>query len=434
MNSEHLPIYWMKGPAGVGKSAVAQTCVEKLKRQGKQYPAFFFSINGRNKHQKLFPSIAYQLATTNSDYHDLIDRKIRRHKTLVDKTMETQFWGLLVEPLQELEDQGKGIGERIPIFIDGLDECESKDAQCEIVEIIASAVRDGATPLCWAFFSRPDPHIVSTFSKAEISPLCKLATLPISHDADGDIKLYLKAGFNDILRRRNISMDSPWPSNSDMRELVRAAGGLFIYAKTVIRFVGQPDSLNPEDLLRAIIAVISNRNSHGLATEPIFAELDSFYALILRRIPTKIFPIIHRILAYLCWGSFSSAIMIANYLGLSRTELEVSCSHLTALVHFQRQDEPLVLDSAISTRQSILPANLSLELEVPDIIWDSLGGSISFYHKSFQDLLLDQNRSGSYCVRTTDEFFNSHVWGLALQFQKNHRWQGLGVFTPSSPS
>ncbi len=90
-----LPIYWMKSPAGVGKSAVAQTCVEKLKRLGKPCPAFFFSINGRNKHQKFFPSIAYQLATINTDYNDLVDKKICRDKTLVDETIETQFWDLI---------------------------------------------------------------------------------------------------------------------------------------------------------------------------------------------------------------------------------------------------------------------------------------------------------------------------------------------------
>ncbi|KAF9442564.1 hypothetical protein P691DRAFT_625994, partial [Macrolepiota fuliginosa MF-IS2] len=38
-----LPLYWMKGPAGVGKSAIAQTCVERLKKLGNLGAAFFFA-------------------------------------------------------------------------------------------------------------------------------------------------------------------------------------------------------------------------------------------------------------------------------------------------------------------------------------------------------------------------------------------------------
>jgi len=57
-----LPLFWMKGPAGVGKTTIAQTCTEKLRHQKKLAAAFFFSISGRDKSEKFFPSIAYQLA------------------------------------------------------------------------------------------------------------------------------------------------------------------------------------------------------------------------------------------------------------------------------------------------------------------------------------------------------------------------------------
>ncbi|KAF9441090.1 hypothetical protein P691DRAFT_613126, partial [Macrolepiota fuliginosa MF-IS2] len=38
-----LPLFWMKGLAGVGKSAIAQTCAERLKELGKLGATFFFS-------------------------------------------------------------------------------------------------------------------------------------------------------------------------------------------------------------------------------------------------------------------------------------------------------------------------------------------------------------------------------------------------------
>lgn len=404
--------------------------------------AFFFSTNrhsksndmskkGRGEHFNFFTSIAYQLSTVYSDYHDLLDKKIRRDKSLVDKSMESQFWGLIVEPLQELEEKGLGVGKRIPVFVDGLDECESREAQREIVEIVAAAARDGAVPLCWAFFSRPEPHIEATFSKPGVSPLCHKTILPISRDADGEIELYLRVGFEDILQRLNIVMSSPWPSDSDMKEIVRAAGGLFIYAKTVLRFVGQPDSLDPEELLRALIDLISNRDLGGPAAEPAFAELDAFYMLILQRIPAKLFLIIHRLLTALCRMPFPSAIMVANYLGLSRVEVEAVCSQLGAVVNFQHQREPLDLDPNIDTSQSFLQTNPQAISRVLEITGTSLGGSISFHHKSFKDFLLNPLRSGVYSINATTEFRERDI---VLQFERHHHWQGSGVFALSQHS
>lgn len=132
-----LPIYRMKGPAGAGKSAIAQTCTEKLKKLEKLGAAFFFSINGDNP-ENLFPSIAYQLSTIHPPYHDLIDAKIRCDNTVVSQPMESQFQCLIDEPLRELEAQGKGIGKRMTVVIDGLDGCKGKETQCEIIHIIGA--------------------------------------------------------------------------------------------------------------------------------------------------------------------------------------------------------------------------------------------------------------------------------------------------------
>ncbi|KAF9443808.1 hypothetical protein P691DRAFT_763922 [Macrolepiota fuliginosa MF-IS2] len=41
-----LPLFWMKGLAGVGKSAIAQMCAKRLKELGKLGAAFFFSVKG----------------------------------------------------------------------------------------------------------------------------------------------------------------------------------------------------------------------------------------------------------------------------------------------------------------------------------------------------------------------------------------------------
>jgi len=54
-------MYWMRGPAGVGKSSIAQTCAEKLKNTGHLGAAFFFNVNRLNNPRRLFTTIAYEL-------------------------------------------------------------------------------------------------------------------------------------------------------------------------------------------------------------------------------------------------------------------------------------------------------------------------------------------------------------------------------------
>ncbi len=422
----------MKGPAGVGKTAIAQTCAEKIRRQGKLAAAFFFSINGRDKPETFFPSIAYQLATIHPAYRDLIDRKIRQDQTLVDKMMESQLQDLIVKPLLELEANGKGIGKRIPVFVDGLDECEGLDAQCEIIRVVAQAARDGAVPLCWAFFSRPEPHIEATFTTADITKQTRKVLLPISRDTDGEIKLYLRAGFENILQRRNLSMES-WPSESDMKTLVGAASGSFIYATTVLRFVAHIGSLGPERQLHVIIDVIQERAQRGLgAAETAFAELDAFYMLIMQRIPPEMFAIIHLLLSRLCrfvpWG----ATVLANVAKLSKMEFENLCNQMSSVIHLRDTGHTLEFDSSVDTTRPYTQTSQSVLPKLSQAVQFRLGGMVSFYHKSFADFLLDPKRSGRFSVKKAPALAKLGT-DLHLQYDKSYCWDGSGKSTPDSP-
>ena len=99
----------MRGPAGVGESTIAQTCAEKLKESGHLGAAFFFTVKGYNNSLRLFTTIAYQLATKLADYRTTVDEKISKDHAIIKKKMASQFQLLIVEPLQELEKQGKSV-------------------------------------------------------------------------------------------------------------------------------------------------------------------------------------------------------------------------------------------------------------------------------------------------------------------------------------
>jgi hypothetical protein len=65
-----LPLPWMKGHAGMGKTCIAQSCVEKLKTLSTPFASFFFSISGRDQPDCFFPTIAYQISVQIPEYHD----------------------------------------------------------------------------------------------------------------------------------------------------------------------------------------------------------------------------------------------------------------------------------------------------------------------------------------------------------------------------
>ena len=219
--------------------------------------SFFFTVNKHSDPLCLFTTIAYQLATMLPDYRTSVDERISRDRTLVEKKIASQFRSLIVEPIQELEKQGKRIQPRA-IFIDGLDECSGEDAQAEIIKVIASSVRGGSTPFHWAIFSRAEPRIVSTFKQDSVASVTHSVELPISREADGEIEMYLRGEFKNILEQRDFpQLLSSWPTNNNIRTLVDAAAGLFAHPAAVLRHVAYPQDSQFCERLQSIRYVSS---------------------------------------------------------------------------------------------------------------------------------------------------------------------------------
>ncbi|KAF5357219.1 hypothetical protein D9756_006360 [Leucocoprinus leucothites] len=395
-------IYWMKGSAGVGKSAIAQTCAEELWCLGNLGAAFFFSVKKYDDPTRLFTTLAHQLSTKLPNYRAIIDEKISRDKTLVQKKISSQFHSLIVEPLQELEKQGKKVNRRV-IFIDGLDECADKDAQMEIINIVVSSAHSRSTPFRWAIFSREEPHIVSTFASPSVSSHCYSVFLPISREADGEIELYLRGGFKNILRRRNfLHLSSSWPTDEDIRKLVRGAAGLFAHSTTVLRFIDGHSFSGFKETLEAILT-----SKAKFDTQPIspYAELDGLYTLILQRVPEDILLATKLFLSRICTNGFEyglgwSTIQICNQIGISETTFQSICHHLQAIMLFHEPSKDALDEATHFAHHRYQHCSFAIPC-IPNafqsVLWN-VHGNFHFYHKSFYDFLSDPARSSSFCV------------------------------------
>ncbi|EKM76912.1 hypothetical protein AGABI1DRAFT_93830 [Agaricus bisporus var. burnettii JB137-S8] len=252
-------LLWVNGAAGVGKSAVAQTCAVTLQKTLELGAAFFISSpNRHNDPDKFFTSIAYQLATrlrpATSLYGSVLEEVVRRDPSILTKSPAVQFRELIAAPLLDIlsgqSQEGVPVSDaplqrhqRAVIIIDGLDECARIEAQCEILRIISQATLDYPDlPLVWAVFSRPEPHIELTIKR--FAPLWWNVSLPISQSTYKDIEIYLIDNFARI--QKQYQLTSPgyavddWPSEKQIKTLTDRSAGLFIYAATIVRFFDDP--------------------------------------------------------------------------------------------------------------------------------------------------------------------------------------------------
>lgn len=216
----------------------------------------------------------------------------------------------------ELEAQGQRIGELV-FIIDGLDECDGNPVQCEIIKIIATSVRDRTTPLRWVLVSRPEVHIITTFTSQEISSLSLHVKLPVSRGIDNETTKYLA----DELRGMGMQygLDDSWPSERDIGTLVNLSAGLFIYAATVVRFIRTEDPPGPEDQLEAVLNLAAHLVKPDDGTSHPLSELDLFYTLLMQRIPPKVLSTICKILLVTKFLNGTSARTNAYVLGLSES-------------------------------------------------------------------------------------------------------------------
>ncbi|KXN92049.1 hypothetical protein AN958_10036 [Leucoagaricus sp. SymC.cos] len=401
--NKHPPVLWVKGPAG--------TSVEHVKDAGCLGASFFFSsLHARDDPRRLFTSLAYQISTISQPYRDILDNKIRRDETVLSKSMAWQFEELIASPLRELSRNGLNLGEKA-VFIDGLDECTGTDVQVEIIQIILTSVQCRSTPFRWALFSRAEPHIEASFSRVDVSSLSfHVISIPVSRAIDREIKAFLRYGFQEILRRHNLSAAPQWPTEAVLDILVNASAGLFIYAATVLRFVGKSNLAGPEELLQMVVSAINTGSemlTTGVAATNPFEALDTFYLLIMHQIPDNMLLLVRCLILLASFAPETEhggvAMQLGNLLGTSEMKFTLVCNKLHAVLQFQDHHRRSVrhdvswpsglncINHLQNTRGE--PARLA-PLSV------QLGGSISFYHKSFVDFVTDPSRSGRFCART----------------------------------
>jgi len=371
-------IFWLRGPAGHGKTALMFTIAEICRREGLLIGSFFFSNSIANCSDAsfIFSTLAAELIQAYPSTRYYIDKAIREDPHIFDKALEMQMKALIVEPVQYMASMADHTNtvtfERksypILIVIDGLDECADPDDQDEIVRIIGDLAKQRGLPLRFLIASRPEPNIREAFEKLQ-SRLSKdsFSTLLLTEDAltRRDIQIYFKRKF-DELRARHSYLPAGWPGPNIIMRLVDKASGQFVYATTIFIYVSSRDD-RPYDRLNMILKMLDI----PVGDTP-YAPLDQLYRHIVRTVK-------HRTEVLLILGQLILAKEMPN-----EKDVLGSPSNSTS----QKRIE-VILNLRVGDVERLLNRMHS----VIDVVED-----LKLLHASFQDFLLDPSRSEDFAV------------------------------------
>ncbi|KAF8951001.1 hypothetical protein BDZ97DRAFT_1082696 [Flammula alnicola] len=211
-------IMWLHGAAGAGKSAIAQSIAELCEKSKVAIASFFFfrTDPSRNSAQALVATLAYQLIRTDPAARDIISLAIERDPLLFRQSFKSQLETLIIEPLRQLTRPSVDSSSELSPFlviIDGLDECDGRDVQTNIIYTISDALRDAGLPLLFLITSRPEQHLAMAFNSRRITDLLIRLPLDDTYLPDDDIRLFLIDKFTEITNSHPFKhlIDPSWP-------------------------------------------------------------------------------------------------------------------------------------------------------------------------------------------------------------------------------
>jgi hypothetical protein len=137
------PILWFSGDS---TAAIAQTTAELYARKDQLLATFFLSKDSsRNTVNRIFATIAYQVAVGVDAVRQIVLEKFKLNPTIFDQSLETQFRHLVLRPLS----QARTTGVVLPrlIIIDGLDEVVDRKIQLQLVRAFSSLLQPREDPI-----------------------------------------------------------------------------------------------------------------------------------------------------------------------------------------------------------------------------------------------------------------------------------------------
>lgn len=257
--------YWLTGMAGTGKTTISYSLCKGLDDAHRLGASFFCSrvLPECRDVNRMIPSIAYQLALFSRPFQCALLQVLDKDRDIHTRQLELQFGALIVKPLREVETT---LPTDLVVVIDALDECDDKESTGLILEVLLT--KAWGLPIKFFVSSRAEPEIRDQMIKQGGDRASERLVL---HELDkgtvqADIATYLR-----------VALAPMYPLESQLTELVERAGVLFIYAATVVRYIGYDNfRRNPRARLETVLTKSKSTGSN------VNKEIDELYTTIMR--------------------------------------------------------------------------------------------------------------------------------------------------------
>jgi hypothetical protein len=273
------------------------------------------------------------------------------------KSMDIQLQTLVIDAFQHLSPLPQ---RPYLVIIDGLDECHDKATQQLILRLLCETITVHKLPLRFLIGSRPESHIRDSFDQESLYTVTRRVILDEKFDPGRDIQVFLQDGFAKICAKNPIlsHVEQPWPKEGIIDLLVQRSSGQFIYAATVLKFVGA-DFCSPTKRLALIL------KSDFTA----FSDLDQLYTQIISVYPSEVNIV--RVLGIISASRGDLAEVMEDIFEMEEGELKLVLRGLSSLMKDENEENE--------------KKRMGTSYVIPH-----------FAHASFRDYLFDSSRSGPF--------------------------------------
>jgi hypothetical protein len=271
-NPDSERILWLSGPAGTGKSSIANSIAQRLHSLGRLGASFRFDRNTVTPDTpgQLFGNLCYQLAHFDDQLRTEILSVIHRGRSGA-MALRVQAKTLLVEPTQGTEIIGP-----VVLVIDALDESGIDGGQAKFSrEMLASAIVEelpALPPSIKVLITSRDEGCLSRLMPKYSS--CLRKSMGDDQDTKNDILKYIQYRMYQTNQSRDEPVDG-WPGLSKEWQLALHADGLFIWAAVACGFIenGDDPDVQLEELLHPNERLAAEEKLDRLFTDVIRGSL-----------------------------------------------------------------------------------------------------------------------------------------------------------------
>jgi len=259
-----------------GKSALARSIADIFANSSITVVSYFISRSTplSRKTERLVQTLAYQLAKQDTVIRERLLATLTSDPGILQHNINDQMQRLIVDPLIQEHSTGT---KQFVVIIDGLDEAEDVQVLLsEVIEPLALVLLGLSQRIKLIVSSREFGALRMSLFRGKLKNFVDVQSLneidepTVRHD----MRMFITAGLGRL--RERAGLGPAWPTIAQVDVLADRAGSLFIYAATVLQFLGDV-RYSPKTQLERLLDSKLCLLAAASGKESPFSQLDALY-------------------------------------------------------------------------------------------------------------------------------------------------------------